>query len=318
MLKSHSQLLCAAIAIATMGAPAGFTAGIKLHAVTTVTSTHAAVLQKFRTDQTKSILDGNPAMLSAYYDNDIRLITESIETVLGRTNALSYYQTFSARFSVKTYTRNEMEIIDLGSRLVEIGLFTVKLVTKSTGKEYTLAGKYMDIWAESETGGLSLVTAAWNYDQSLEIVDELRFAEVPAVRMAFQAHMPVRDGISFELAALNKLAEVAVSEHDATKWSLFFSDDAILLPSHTPVCRGRKAIDEYLVEHTKHLPIFEKLDIRNDRIDDLWDYVIEYATHVANWRDGDSSGVGTGKDIRIWRRAPNGALQLFRQIGAYD
>jgi ketosteroid isomerase-like protein len=286
--------------------------------VTTVTSIHAAALQKFRTDQIKSTLDGNPAMLSAYYDRDIRLMTESVGTVLGRTNALAYYQAFSGRFSVKAYTRDEMEIIDLDSRVVEVGQFTIKLVAKNTGKEYTLAGKYMDIWAESETGGLSLVTSAWNYNHELEVADELRFAGVPVVLMAFQAHVPVRDRISFELAALNKLAEVAVSEHDAAKWSLFFSDDAILLPGHTPFCRGRKAIDGYLVEHVKQLPVFEKLDIRNDRIDDLGDYVIEYATHVANWRNGDSSGVGTGKDIRIWRRAPNGSLQLFRQIGAYD
>jgi ketosteroid isomerase-like protein len=245
-------------------------------------------------------------------------MTESIKTVLGRANALSYHQAFSARFSVKAYTRSEIEIIDLSSRVVEVGLFTITLEVKNTGKEYTLAGKYLDVWAESGPAGLSLVTAAWNYDRQVEIADELRFNEVPAVQMAFQAHVPVRDSISFELAALNKLLEVSVSEHDATKWSLFFADDAILLPNQAPLCKGRKAVDEYLAEHVKHLPVFEKLDIRNDRIDDLGDYVIEYATHVANWRNGDSSGVNTGKNIRIWRRAPNGALKLFHQISAYD
>ena len=304
--------------IATLGTVTGFATDAKLHATTMVTAAHATALQKFRADQIKSILDGNPAILSAYYDENIRLMTESIKTVLGRANALAYHQAFSARFSVKEYTRNEMEIIDLGSRVVEVGLFTVKLAVKSTGDEYTLAGKYMDIWAESGTDGLSLITAAWNYDHPVEIADELRFAEVPAVQMAFQAHVPVRDSISFELAALNKLLEASVSEHDATTWSLFFADDAILLPNRMPLCKGRKAVDEYLVEHVKYLPVFEKLDIRNDHIDDLGDYVIEYASHVANWRNGDSSGVNTGKNIRIWRRAPNGALKLFRQIGAYD
>jgi hypothetical protein len=151
-----------------------------------------------------------------------------------------------------------------------------------------------------------------------ETADELRFAEVPSVQMAFQAHVPVRNSISFELAALNLLTEAAVSQHDARVWSLFFADDAVLLANHTPICRGRKAVDDYIEDHVKGLPVFEKLDIRNDLINDLGTYVVEYATHVANWRNGDSSGVNTGKNLRIWRREPSGALKLFRQIGMYD
>ncbi len=35
-------------------------------------------------------------------------------------------------------------------------------------------------------------------------------------------------------------------------------------------------------------------------------------------RDGDWSGVFTGKDIRIWRREPDGTLRIFRNIAMYD
>lgn len=66
------------------------------------------------------------------------------------------------------------------------------------------------------------------------------------------------------------------------------------------------------------MPIFEKLDIRNDRIDDLGKYVIEYASHIAVIRNGDYSGVGTGKDIRIWRREAGGSLKIFRHMAMYD
>jgi hypothetical protein len=66
------------------------------------------------------------------------------------------------------------------------------------------------------------------------------------------------------------------------------------------------------------MPIFEKLDVRNDRIDDLGNYVIEYASHIAIIRSGDFSGVSTGKDLAIWRREPNGALKIFRHITMYD
>ena len=64
--------------------------------------------------------------------------------------------------------------------------------------------------------------------------------------------------------------------------------------------------------------MFEKLDIRNDRVDDLNDFVIEYASHIAIVRNGDWSGVFTGKDLAIWRRTKNGSLKIFRHIAMYD
>jgi hypothetical protein len=88
--------------------------------------------------------------------------------------------------------------------------------------------------------------------------------------------------------------------------------------SGTPVVKGRKEIDAHLEEHAKHLPVFEKLDIRTDHIDDLGRYVIEYGTHIAIVRDGDWSGVATGKDLRVWRRDERGALRICRGVAMYD
>jgi len=158
----------------------------------------------------------------------------------------------------------------------------------------------------------------WNYDQDVQNGDDFRFPDVPSVQMAFQPHLPVNDSIRFELAALNLLLGQAVSQHDAKLWSQFFADDAILAANYVPIARGRAEVDRYLEEHVRTLPIFEHLDIRNDRVDVSGNYVIEYATHVANWRNGDSSGVSTGKNLRLWRRESNGTLKMIRQIGSYD
>lgn len=136
--------------------------------------------------------------------------------------------------------------------------------------------------------------------------------------MALQQHLPINSKISFELGALNKLSEVAITQHDPKTWAMFYADDAMVIPNYSPIVEGRKALDEYFDIHAKEMPIFEKLDIRHDRIDNLEDYVIEYATHVANWRNGDSSGVGTGKNIGIWRREPDCSLKLIRKMGMYD
>jgi hypothetical protein len=91
-----------------------------------------------------------------------------------------------------------------------------------------------------------------------------------------------------------------------------------VLPNHHGPVIGRKALDEYVVEHAKVLPVFEKLDLRTDKIDDLGRYVIEYSSAVVNWRSGESSGVNLGKNIRVWRRSENGALQIWRAIAMYD
>jgi len=124
--------------------------------------------------------------------------------------------------------------------------------------------------------------------------------------------------VSFELAALGLLHELAVQQHNATLWSRLYADDAILLANNGGLVVGRKAVDDYIAAHCPQLPVFEKLDLRTDRIEELGDYVFEYASQVANWRRGDSSGVSTGKNLRIWRREPDHALKIVLAVGAYD
>lgn len=277
------------------------------------------LLKKFRTDYTRSFVNKNPELVAGYFSENIRLMPEFQKTIIGKDNTLLYHKAFSERFDVKSYNRNELEILDLGSQVMELGKLSMKITLKSTGKEYELIGTYMNIWEESNDGELKLITEAWNYDQWYDEIDQpLRFDAVPAVQMALQPHLPINSKISFELAALNKLSEVSIIQHDGKVWSMFFADDALVIPSYSPIVQGRKSLDGYYDKHAKELPIFEKLDIRNDRIDNLGDYVIEYATHVANWRNGDSSGVGTGKNIGIWRREPDCSLKLIRKMGMYD
>lgn len=275
-------------------------------------------LKKFRSDYIKSILEKKPEILQVYYTENIRLMVEFQKTVFGKSNVLMYHKAFSARLDTKSYDRKEFEILDLGSMVVEHGLFTMKVTSKSTGKEHELKGKYQNIWEKTESGKLSLITEGWNYDHQLDIGEQLRFEEVPVIDIALQPHVPINSHISFELAALNRLQEATISQHDAKIWSQFYADDGILFSQSHTLYEGRKAIDEYVEQHVKELPVFEKLDIRNDRIDDLGNYVIEYASHIANWRSGEYSGVGLGKDLRIWRREKNGSLKIFRHIGMYD
>lgn len=285
---------------------------------TTPDSITTAYLKQFRQDFVKAITTSKPEIINGYCGADIRLMTETQKTMIGKSNALLYYKSFLQRFTVMQYIRQEFEILDLGTRVIESGEFKEKLKLKSTGKEYELYGKYLNIWEQKPDGSLLLITETWNYSHSVEIADQLFFPEIPTVNVAMQPHLPIKDNITFELATLNTFQEKVITEHDAKLWSRFYADDYILFRIGHPLYRGRKQIDSFLEAHVKGFPVFEKLDIRNDRVDNLGEYVIEWASHIAIVRNGDWSGVTTGKDIRIWRREKDGALKIIRGIGTYD
>lgn len=274
-------------------------------------------LRQFRSDYIKSKLEATPEILSTYLNDSIRLMTEFQKTVMGRSNVLAYHKALTQKLQIKSYSRVELETLDLGLMVVEFGQFTLQGTLRSTGQQHELKGKYVNVW-QRKNGKLFLITDGWNYDHQVNFSDQLRSENVQVMDVALQAHVPVKNPVSFELAALNRLQEVAISESDDDVWSQFYADDAILFCQFGSLVHGRKQIDDYIMRHAKDRPVFEKLDIRNDRIDDLGSYIIEYASHIAIWRKNEHSGVNLGKDLRVWRRAPNGSLKIFRQIGMYD
>lgn len=256
------------------------------------------------------------SIVASYYEDDVRLMPEFQATILSEANAEQYYTSFFDRFTVQKYDRKIFEVLDLGSRIFELGTFN--MVLSDVSDTIHLEGKYVNIWHYKENGKLVLITEAWNYDHSVDFVEKLKFDKVPSMRMALEGHLPITDNISFELAGLNALMEKVITQHDGQLWSMFYDDSGISLHSFVPMNIGREQLDDYLFKHVKELPIFEKLDIRTDRIDELDGYVIEYATAVANWRMDQYSGVSTSKNIRLWKRQENGTLKILRIIAMYD
>jgi len=277
----------------------------------------ASTLQQFGIDFTASMLKGDLSFMS-YADNTIRLMPEFSMSVITKANSIKYYEAFHKHLDVTSFSRTESEILDLIEYMAEWGTFTMKVTHRTTNRAHDLPGKYMDVWKKDGSGKLSLVSQAWNYNQSIDFADQLRFVEVPTRNVALSAYSPVVDRISFELAGLNKLMEATVIQHDAQRWKMFYDDDGNFLYSNSPAYQGRKALDGFIDEHVRGLPTFEKLDIRNDQIIDLGAYVIEYASHTAFVRGGNWSGTGTGKDLRIWRRGSDCSLKIYRHIAMYD
>jgi ketosteroid isomerase-like protein len=268
---------------------------------------HAAYQQAMRQDNAEGILP--------FYADEVRVMPEYHGTLFGAVDAQAYFTAFFERFTVQDYQRERLRVFDLGARVMDVGRFKMKLVS-GTGTD-EIAGKYAEVWSNTN-GQLSLLAQTWNFDNYPGNAEEFRFASVPSVRIAFEPHVVVKDALSFELAGLNKLQEDAIKEKDVNVWSQFYADDALLLVNHGREQHGRRAIDEYLREHVAGMPVYEELDIRHDAIDAVGSYVIDYASHIAVWRNRDASGVNTGKNIRLWRREPHGGLKMITQIGTYD
>jgi ketosteroid isomerase-like protein len=278
---------------------------------------HRDALDAYRTAVADAYVTGDPKGAIRPLAESVRLLPAYQKAVLGKTDAATYYQAFLKRFEVSSYERSPIEVVDLGTRILEIGRFTMAM-TPQGSQAHTFTGKYMDLWEKSPSGALTLHTAAWNHDEMPKFADQLRFAEVPAVHMALQARVPVTAGIALELAALQKLEQSAIAQHDGKTWALFYADDAIALTNQGTVVSGRKALDEYFEKHAKALPVFEDLDLRTHQIDDLGDYVVEYSSGVVTWRRDEWSGVNLGKGILIWRRTDGGTPQIWRAISMYD
>lgn len=283
-----------------------------------VSREHLTTLESYGTALVRGYLDGDPSGIVRHLSGTLQLLPAYQKSVLGKDNAATYHQAFLKRFAVSAYRRQPIEVADLGGRILEIGRFTITLAARGSGKALTFTGKYLDLWSKTAAGTLELDTAAWNHDEPPLAADDLRFAEVPSLHLALQPRVPLAAGISLELGALQKLQESAIAQHDGKTWALFYADDAILLANHGGVVSGRAALDQYTLAHANALPVFEKLDLRTQRIDDLGEYVVEYASGVAHWKAGDASGVSLGKNIIVWRREASGRLKIWRAISMYD
>ncbi|WP_405207283.1 DUF4440 domain-containing protein [Aquimarina sp. LLG6339-5] len=274
-------------------------------------------LNSFIEDSNKAMITATPEMIEGYYSDDIYLMPAFQKTLIGKENAMRYHKAFFDRFDIIEYKRKNIEALDLGSQICVLGEFTMKIRLKNGTAVEELNGKYMNIWIKQETN-ISLLSEIWNYNHHTDITEQLKFDNIPGTILAYQEHLPINSNIRFEIASINHFTEEFIAQRDHTLWAQLYADDAIAFFSYKPMFKDKTTLDKFIKDHVVELPIFEKLDIRNNYINDLGDYVVNYASHIANWRNNEHSGISTGKGIKIWQRAPNGTLKIVRQISTYD
>ena len=274
-------------------------------------------LNEFIRDYNQGMQSSDAEIIVKHYDKEMYLMPAFQKTLLGKENAFLYHKAFFDRFDILAYERENFETLDLGSQLCVLGEFKMKVRLKNENQVVELHGKYMDIWKKEQTD-ITLISEIWNYNHHTDLTEQLKFNEVPGTVLAYQGHLPINDNIRFEIASINHFTEEFIAHRDHNLWKQLYAKDAIALFSYKPVFKNKNALDQFIKDHVAELPIFEKLDIRNNYINDLGEYVVNYASHIANWRNSEYSGISTGKGIKIWRRAPNGTLKIVRQISTYD
>ena len=104
-------------------------------------------LKKFRSDYSKGMLENKPELFQVYYSDTVRLMPPFQKTIMGNVHALLYYKTILNRFTIQNFIRKEIEIIDLGTQVLETGTLSLQLTSKSTGKQQVL------LWQVSESLG---------------------------------------------------------------------------------------------------------------------------------------------------------------------
>jgi ketosteroid isomerase-like protein len=254
----------------------------------------------------------------SYYANDAISMPEYQASLIKKEKIENYYSLFIKRFDITLHSKEIIEIIDLENRVVEIGNFktTYNLIEKDTALK--LNGSYLNIWERTKNGGLKILVESWNYRHDVKNRELLTFSELGKNSWNDSYLKIDTTSIAFELAGLNELLTKTISNHNSQLWTQFFTTDAKYIYSHTPLQEGINAINEHLTDHCKHLPKFDKLLIGNNRIEILNGFIIEYASHYVDWSFGETKGISTGKDIRIWKRMPNCSLKIYRQIAMYD
>lgn len=285
-----------------------------------VTSASSDIMNKHFQDQIdgyeKAIRQEKLKQVAQYFADDIRLMPEANPTILGKTHATHFFDQLFSTFQILDYKRTLVDTLDISNHKVVLGNYFLA-IRNAEGKRYNIHGKYLNLW-RNEKNAFELITDVWNFDQWFDHDGQLSFKKVPSTITALEAHLPVDTPLRFDLAAYHALSDLTIPLRDAPVIAQFYAQDALVLANFKPLIKGSEAINTYWKAHIKELAGFEKLQSRTDKILDFDDYVIEYASHIANWRNGINSGVNTGKHFRIWKRMPHGGLRVYVLISAYD
>lgn len=246
-----------------------------------------------------------------------QLMLQTNSTIKGRANIRLYFDAFFEHFDITQYQRNTIETLDLGSKLVEIGTYTLTMKNpQQTVREIT--GSYLSLWSNDNNKEVKISIELWNFDHPVNFSHELRFKNVPTVTTALEPHLPISSPATLEVSAYASLIKESVLLRDGNVLSQFYTQDGVILRNSSPAIVGKSAIKHYWDKHAVEIASMEGLQQRTLALEAVGKYLIQQSAHIAIWRSGIHSGVNTGKHIRIWERQADGRIKTRILASAYD
>ncbi len=266
----------------------------------------------------EALIANDPGMLAALYRADARSMLDYQPALYGRAQITAYHRAMGKRRRVTGYVPVATEILDLGTALVETGMFTItwSLATGATEEE---RGKYVHVWGVEPDGSLRLKSDVRGYFRRLPDPAAF-FVDLPQGHTSADRPSAADSALERTLHARNARNAVAVRTHDAETQIADYSEDAVVMPFADTNKTGIAEIRPYLLAYTEagRGATFGSVRVWNVGFEDFGAYVIEYPKFQVNWRSSTASGVVKGGGLRLWRRRADGSLALFRQIGTHD
>ena len=260
-------------------------------------------VRRARAEMTRALADPQPDARQKLLAPDIVLMPEFQSTLRGRDEVAAYDRAVRQRYGPVRMGVRVIEVLDLGGTAVERGEFTLD----GRGQR---KGKYLAVWERDPSGDVLLRAECSGYDHAVQDGD--------ADLLVNTAGAVVPDAGTPELRSLNDRMEEAVRRRHAEARASFFAKDAVFMPFADTPKVGFAAIRQHLLDYSRGDAVVDRVRVWSEKQQRVGRYVIEYSRFEANWRSGPVSGESSGKGIRLWWRAPDGALKLCREGGSHD
>ncbi|PIB35534.1 hypothetical protein BFP72_09090 [Reichenbachiella sp. 5M10] len=254
--------------------------------------THAAKVKSF-------------AEISAFYDEESILMAEYNPMIFSKNNIKTYYDTIFSRENIKEYSRQTVDVLDLDSRIIEIGLFT-----KTLNNSEKIKGKYFNVWKIDSTGRLIMRAESFGYLNQMENTSNLVVAQAsPSIPRAIP--------IPWELEAYNALNETNVMDRIPQKSANAYSENAMYLPFADTIQTGKSTLLDHYKAYYHHPAKIDSIQVTTYAYDKVKNGYIKYAGFYVDWTVPGFSGHTEGNGISYWRREKDNSLRIHRQIGLH-
>lgn len=147
---------------------------------------------------------------------------------------------------------------------------------------------------------------------------KLHFVFLLAILLVSCAPQTDLQGLKGRIAEYNKLAEEAMVAGQSDTTLSYYDDNAISLPSNSPMLQGKEAIGRWMKDMSAMGVTFSKVDFNEVHVDASGSLGYEVGTYDMTMEIGGMQVSDKGKYITVWKRHADGTWKLVAEIWNTD